>query len=152
MDLKKFLEFDLDFAVVRHLGLSAPLALAVAVAATLGAGVAGKGLLEQKAAIAAQLQLENPPATLQDMQLVATKLKALAPALKVEASSSALLISSNEEGSYPVWSYAVASVPGLSEKYIWTTRNLCVNACGSGSLYRAELVATTQQLVPVVGE
>lgn len=151
MDLKKFLELDIDFSALRYIGLAAPLMLAVAVAATLGAGLAGKGLLEQKAAVAAQVKLENPPATLQDMQLVATKLKALAPALKVEASSSALLISSNEEGSYPVWSYAVASVPSLDDKYIWTTRSLCVNACGSGALYRVELVAATQKLVPVVG-
>jgi hypothetical protein len=145
MDIKKLFELDFDLSTFQHIGLIAPLTLAIAVAATVATGYIGKRFVEQKAAVEAQVQLTQVPVTQSELQQVAKKLQTLSPDLTIEVSGTSLLVQ-GKSGTYPLWSYALATVPGLDGKLVWNSRSICINSCGNGMSYIADITANRQEL------
>lgn len=135
---------SLDASQLRHLGVVAPVMLAVAVAATCAAGYAGKQLAQAAGARAASVRLVQAPAAAQDLERVAERLTALSPDVQASVQGQALRVVA-KEGAFPAWVHSLASLPGLDGQLVWRTQRLCVADCG-GPDYVAEVVAARQAL------
>lgn len=142
--MKIFDFLSLDASQLRHLGVVAPLMLAVAVAATCAAGYAGKQLAQAAGARAAAVRLVQAPAAAADLDRVAERLTALSPDVQASVQGQALRVTA-KEGSFPAWTHALVSLPGLDGQLVWRTQRLCVADCG-GADYVAEVVASRQAL------
>lgn len=135
---------SLDASLLRHLGVVAPLMLAVAVAATCAAGYAGKQLAQAAGARAASVRLVQAPAAAADLERVAERLASLSPDVQATVQGQALRVTA-KEGSFPAWTHALVSLPGFDGQLVWRTQRLCVSDCG-GPDYVAEVVAARQAL------
>lgn len=126
-------------AVIRNIGLIAPLMVAVACGSTFTAASKAKEALTLRSVPVETVALVHQDASDADIAQVAKRLSPLVPALQVEASGTVLRVT-GKEGDYPVWLYALATIPSLDGRLVWTTKSLCVGSC-SGKAYVAEFSA-----------
>lgn len=141
----------LSIDVIKRLPLVVPTLFAVAIAATIVAANSAQKLTLKRAEQKSELQLVSSQASQAELKSIADKLKVLTPGLQIDVTGRGLRIA-GEAGTYPIWAYALASVPALNGKLLWTADRLCVNKCGGTNLYQAEITATRQVLQRVVEE
>lgn len=126
-------------AVIRNMGIIAPLMVAVACWSTYTAASKAKEALALRSIPVENVSLVHQEASDSDIAQVAGRLAPLVPNLVVERRGTVLRIV-GKEGDYPTWLYALASVPSLDGRFVWTTKTLCVGSC-SGGAYVAEFSA-----------